>query len=632
MRHVDELAIYFCHQQPQAIQERILNSETFRAQFGASDQKFLTISRDIHFEESLFFAAVRQLLTLRLPQKVENLDGKEFVLEYNQETGVMRLASEQGEIHIPDLKILSPHYEERVSSLKKIIDKMGPTAANYADIQHIAEQRELGNEEVEALLEEQSNCVAAIQERTLIAFQTGKLSLTEISPSSLEYYEKFSGPEPGHTEVGEYLKNQLPKYRKHLLHRDLMRGLDICLLGAIHDCLLPGQWLKDFSNDEVWNALEACNPWRDPFSLIGALDIALIRQEDHRYRLFSEKAVSVLIRGNYARGDGIDVYELMSVFAGLVLNRVNTVENGALKQPFWKKMCAWMQAGLLTRYSEYMRIDLEHLRKWCQRVQSPIGAYAGYLGLRDEPLFRASEISRSALYEEIVSRLVILQGRHEMGGQEMPCANEIDEVVRGMSNEGWPLHWPGPLEGSFLPSDSSKRALPETDKNENLEQLNNDTSEIIWSKLAHLSQLFDLGPEILHRAQSILKNSESGSRLTNPVFDINYLQSASLIAAAQRDVELASAIGDKLLDHASSVRSESDVASIMVVLLIASSAFQNDDTWTKWVENKFAEVAMILSADNLLKVFLRHLQELKKLIKLNKNIISRAEAIASSAM
>ena len=97
-------------------------------------------------------------------------------------------------------------------------------------------------------------------------------------------------------------------------------------------------------------------------------------------------------------------------------------------------------------------------------------------------------------------------------------------------------------------------------------------------------------------------------------------------------MELAQAIGNKVIARASAVQSESDVATVISVLLIVSAVFEDDDTWEKWVENTFSEVAMRLPAGELSRIFLGYLQEIKKVVKLSKMVFSRAEAFAASAV
>jgi hypothetical protein len=112
---------------------------------------------------------------------------------------------------------------------------------------------------------------------------------------------------------------------------------------------------------------------------------------------------------------------------------------------------------------------------------------------------------------------------------------------------------------------------------------------------------------------------------------IGRLTDAGFVACAQRDRELASAIGSTIVTMAPWARSGSDTGQILQALLIAGAAFQHEDAWAKWLERHLTEVAIRLPAGEPSKVFLEHLQELKKVLKLQLGIHVRAEALASAA-
>jgi hypothetical protein len=133
---------------------------------------------------------------------------------------------------------------------------------------------------------------------------------------------------------------------------------------------MPGTWTDHVNDDELWDALTACNPWCNPFALLGGLHIALGRQYDDRYRTFAGEAVKKLIQEEFPRPDGNDTYELLPLWAQLVLNRINALEGGAVHPPCWKHMCAWMQAGLLARLTQSINLELESVREWIEANQT----------------------------------------------------------------------------------------------------------------------------------------------------------------------------------------------------------------------------------------------------------------------
>ncbi len=91
------------------------------------------------------------------------------------------------------------------------------------------------------------------------------------------------------------------------------------------------------------------------------------------------------------------------------------------------------------------------------------------------------------------------------------------------------------------------------------------------------------------------------------------------------------AIAFPVVEAAQWAQSDSDTRKILHALLIASAAFQHEDKWAEWLEKQFTEAAIRLPAGEPSKIFLEHLQEIKKVLKLNLGIHIRAEALASAA-
>lgn len=264
--------------------------------------------------------------------------------------------------------------------------------------------------------------------------------------------------------------------------------------------------------------------------------------------------------------------------------------------------------------------------------QTPAGIYATMLDLCREPMYRAAEISPGALREEIVGRLVLVRERHKAAGRPVPSSNSIDEAVARLTDQGslgWAL--PGPLDGHYRPAETGVNRLSKSDIQAFADDLANNPNVSILTTLAYLSQRFDLGEELLARMREMIARSIFIHEETGLDEHIGRLTDAGLVACAQRDRELASAIGSTVVTMAPWARSGSDTGQILQALLIAGAAFQHEDAWAKWLERQLTEVAIRLPAGEPSKVFLEHLQELKKVLKLHLGIHVRAEALASAA-
>jgi hypothetical protein len=301
--------------------------------------------------------------------------------------------------------------------------------------------------------------------------------------------------------------------------------------------------------------------------------------------------------------------------------------------PYIRRMHRERQAGFLVRLTQRFRLALESIREWAQRHQTPAGMYAKMLDLRHEPMYRAAEMSRRALREEILGRLVLLRERHKAAGRLVSDSASIDEAISRLAEDGSPLGWalPGPLEGHRRPAEAGIPRLPEDDSAWAAEELANNPAMPVLSLLTHLSQHFDLGGELLVRIRAAIIQIASVSEAMSVDAPIGRLADAALIACAQHDVELASAIASTVIAMAHWAHSDAHVRSLLQTLLIAGAAFASEDEWAEWLERHLTEVAIRLSTGEPSKIFLARLQELKKVLKLNLGIHIRAEALASAA-
>ena len=216
----------------------------------------------------------------------------------------------------------------------------------------------------------------------------------------------------------------------------------------------------------------------------------------------------------------------------------------------------------------------------------------------------------------------------------MPRSGDIDEAVAGLAERGSSLSWalPGPLEGHRRPAKVPARRLTEDDVNTTMEEFAKDPASPKWSNLAYLSQYFDLGEncmECLREASARFTLDEGEGTVREE--RLKLLTDACLVAVAQRDVELARVIAATVVAGAHEARSGDEAAAIFRVLLLASATFENENEWAEWLEEQLAQVAARLPAGEASKVFLEHLEEVKKVVKLTLCIHGRAEALASAA-
>ncbi len=582
------------------------------------------------------FVIAKDVLATKERKTLQDITGADVLVDLDKEEKnvVVKWSDVQAvshEVQIPNLTLLSPNREARVAALRDIVERLGPTARDFRPLLQVIESREITHGELTAIFDESANGVAAMQARAVEKIRSGSgFTPSDILPPALSYFEGFAGPCAVNWEPEAYVRDVLVPYRRGLLDRNLSAGLDICCLGAMRDDLMPGSWVGSADDDAVWDALSSCRVTDNPFSLLAALDLALYRQGDRRFRDFAADAVVALSAENLGKRDGPDMYMLLHVLAELMLNRINLVEGGAKYPGYWKRMSAWMQAGLMARVliSSPSPVDIAGLQKWTRENMVVAGVYAGLVDLRAEPMVFASWTTPWALRSEIVDRLNILRLRHERQGRRVPRSEEIDRVLTRPADSGQTilLGFPGLLEGH-------KRPLEPLPKNvrESLEEAwAQGRKEFAMQQLVTVSQLLALDEPTLRRARETVKTIGENAGATNRQGHLKCLELASVVSAATRDTGLADSIADAVIAIVPGVSSAEEIATVLQITLQAAAAYETQEAWVNWLDERLVGIATRLPPPpaESLRVFLGQLRELGTIMPIESWCHIRARTVA----
>ena len=631
---------FFLESLPSAARRFLIRHDAaFAKQCGIQIQRSFTIGADIQIADSALFGAARKVYAKSEEESIEDLAGKEVVVGLDGESRhivVKWLDAENApqKVVIKDLALLSPDLETRLATLRGIRKRLGPTAQDVRRLRKALRSNAPSDAELAKLLDETVNGVAAQQDNLIQKIDTGtSFRAEDIVPPSIAYFERFCGPHPGTAEPETYLRELLIPYRKDLLSRDLAAGLDICALGALRDDLLPGQWVAKLDNETVWTALSSCDCEGNPFALLAGLDIALYRQDDKRFRQFAEQAVAQLADEKFGHQMGVNFFALLQSMYTLVSNRINLLEGGATMPGYWKRMSAWMQAGLLIRALAKLCVPdtsdfFQRVQQWAQANLKVAGAYGVFLDAKREPMISASSMPQG-LRNEILGRLDILRLRHEAEGRNLPRTPKLQQLLDKAEESGRNPLWdfPGPLEGHSRP-----RQLVPAEFKQVLDATSNTGESALLESLVLHSQLFSLGAPELERARQTVRAVSPGSdRSSDTHALLHHLELASVVAAASGDAVLSNEIADAAI-RVSELTPSDEVRRILAVLLQAAVVHQENDAWCNWLEEKLTEITARLPRESL-DALLRYLRELETILPANCwfHLRARTMALAGSS-
>lgn len=624
---------------PESARQFVLSSFPDQAlQWGFKTDRVFVLEPSVSVVDRELFSAATTVLSSGGISSLRSVEGLEVSVSLDREDGSIVLAFEGADANfrkkMPDLRLLSPDAETRLKCLTGFAERLGPTAMDMGELTSTVAKRQPTKDELSVLFREAANGVGSRQ--GILAHRIRyalPVNVADIIPQDIVYFESFVGQAPEGHNLESYIREILVPYRRSLLDRDLRAGLDICFLGALRDDLCPGQWIEGVENDAVWDALSKCDTKGSPIGLLGALDVALYRADDERFREFAGQAILRLCDEKFGYGESLDIYELLWCFVQLMFNQINQMENGWKRAGYWKRLCAWMQAQFVVRClaSAPSEIASEELKSWCQSSMELPGAYAELVDSRKEPmLLYSARTSPGVLRSGVLGRLANLYARHESKGRSVPHGTEIGQALERASERGDRVmcEFPGPLEGSR----GVVRSLP----GEVAEQLRASRPELsdpaTWQRAGNCSQIFrlseaELAP--LRVAAGQKRNTINAGQTREVLFS---LEIASIIAKSTRDTTLADVVADKLVEIATEMSDVHDVYMVLQIGLQAAAAYEDRTAWLVWLDDTLARIASAIpgSPNRCLGMLVEHLDTIGSILPVDCWFHRRARFIAAS--
>ena len=575
----------------------IAENPTFANRCGFLHGPVITLGGRFEIRESDLYNGVRAVLKSNQPAEITTLSGRSAVLNLVEQGGFSIGWSDQDgpeiRIQMPELLVLSPNGADRVKSLQKSIEALGPTSPDFRDYVDEIRRRELKNNEVSQILGEHLNGVATAQQKLTSKLQTGLfLDAGDFSPKSIGYLERYCGPLPGNVDIETYLEHILIPYRKELIARDFTQGFDICCLGGLRHVLYPGNWIGNYSDDVVWCTLEKLNFKNNPMAALAALDVALHRVHDDRFAHFASLFIERLLDENLGHPSAISVYRLLGMLFAFQLNLIGRLPQASTQPNYWRRMCAWMQTGLImrsvtSRLEDARTINLDELEKWFAQRETVAGNLPTLVGLRTEPLLLTDLSGGQSIRMEVIKRLFKIKELHEGEERRVPHSSQIESAWNQLVSDGLKVFLPplGPLD-THIPPTATLRA-------DFMGLVKSVRPESTLNLLAVQSQHFILG-EPAREFVCLRMRSIEPTRIEDPegflsiFFELNQ---ASVIASANRDAQIADSIGTVIKRIASVIEKPEHLDASITVLLQTAAAFSDIKEWFGWMKSILVHVA-----------------------------------------
>jgi hypothetical protein len=420
-----------------------------------------------------------------------------------------------------------------------------------------------------------------------IALSEGRLTLDTLVPAKMEYYETLCGPKPRTFSVDDYLAGELTRFRQTLIDKDPVSGLQMCLAMALRDDIsCVGLWSG--TTDELWSALARIDYRSDPFSIVGALDLALTYSNDSRFSELADRLIHHLCQHALDREDGIDVYAFYPALIDMVDSAVALVPGMRGQPPFWRCLCSWTHAATVSRVLRPVPLNASEFSTWCAEQTTEYAKLATLLDIRQTPALLPGNTSAYKLKAEVLGRVAVLRTRYTDTGWPLSGTAILDEALETLATDGIPGSYvlPGPLEGDRRPQQLISNLPEEAARGFTcrIAGLASGLSDPAWEQLSYFSRFYRLGAEARQTAVAALQVTKAGTDPAERERSFSVLAGVGFIALVQDWPELAEGVLALCLRECSSETVLSEAAMIVRIALIAVAALPPDDAALKFGE------------------------------------------------
>lgn len=581
-------------------------------------------------------------------EKARNADGKADLVAGNGRRFVLgRLSDGKGATMsedgaesrlISEFGLLDPERENRLAALAATEGKCWPSLPSAAMWRSVLMERPLGEMELAHLISDvrdtPSQFLAALEGKWKSGAQMGA---EEFFPTSLAYYAALAGLPHDTKAMDDWMADTLMPDLRQGIERSVADGLRQVLALNVDSRLSPDKFIGDISDQELLLALGDLVQTVSPFALLGIMEIALARVAGNGdFGVLASDALDRLF-GEKSKTNGIEAsWRMLPALIKAGVGRFVAGWELWGRPPYWRRLAAHAHANILVELLDAQGTDVDRFVDWLGGQVLEGEAAAHILGLREEPLWRAWDMSPRQIRASVVGRLMSMRRALD----DMGLSATLDSAVGAMKEEYGQLdaNRPGPLvgTGTRMSDNLGQGGTDDESVSEFFLQaatdLELDPSGEAWKGLSVACRLLQFEGGLLDRlARVVARVAPADGEEGMKVFFETLLLAAD-IAATQPDETIARKVAEALVGAAGRFSGEGDVVTGLRVLVIASGATRERERGMKWLAERILEYAFTIPRGLPCRRLLFELDTMQTLIPIRDRCFGRARKIAAAGM
>jgi len=306
---------------------------------------------------SLLFDTVRKVFTDN--KKIEIVDVKnnrvqilssddKIKIYYTDSNGKNKKNS------VLSLGLLHPDSSIRLQTFEKMLQYYGPTHPGKTKWIGILSKRSLKDEEIMEYYDS-FNYILPIIKNNIYLKAREPVNKTPIEirdtlvPVSIHYFENICAPAPkSHMNQKMYISKILVPRMQQAIELDLLQGLEMILPMGVQEELIANNFINDIPDEEIQYAIKRLSPFNDPISKMNVFAICMNRLNNQFFFDLSHK-IKEEVFSEEIHHNKIDINILFNALLQFTTDAIQLNPQIRQQPVYWKRLCAWTQAGHLTR-------------------------------------------------------------------------------------------------------------------------------------------------------------------------------------------------------------------------------------------------------------------------------------------
>lgn len=599
---------------PPLIRKTLLEGPEFREEYGFRMDAVLAFGDSgLSIQRSNLYDAIRRILSGSSEIAVTDSGGDEWKLNNEsaeKELPILAIFRGEQRLILPYFTALSSDSTTRLRSLDEVAFDVHLPASGRDTWHNILSEHALDDDEVDEFHNDFLDTPVHIARSIGSEIEKGRSNISSLIPPSRRYFERLVGSYDGSASIGDYAAGAGRQFFEQLSAWRPYDGFLFSLFLSSHSALTAEISVEDLESEDLVRALEFLEKRGDRISQLGAIEVGL--------RILPERPEiePVLIRLiKEIRDDDVDGsasgFKLLSALFVLVDGELSRIRLFAAEPPFYRRLAALTQAGLIHRQLVNAGIHIDAFCEWAFKNRLEQYYFQSLADMRLEPRWNPDLVAASQMKAEFFGRIIIagknceknIKGgelRNLVLGTEPGTIHSLAEFLRP--------YFPGPLEGT----ENSTIVLP-AELSEAIEtQLSaKEVEPSTFIALVNSALIFRVGSDQAELAAKALK---LGSYRLASVEDksqlLTILYGLATVAAGARSSTLADELRILVRRYRRDVEYVLSVEEAMRICFIAAANRADLNDWREFAGDWLTELAFSDLEGDDGKVLHSHLQRL----------------------